>query len=142
MPQTRYNPGGKTPKRINKNGISRTTLRDLTIQEQDIRSAQMRKERPAGPFSKRWDRASGYKGFSITDIDFSTIFKDNALAIVFNVGDYKAVIEIEDVLYWVQMVAEEKPTREGNASVTAQVVAQAFGYALDGMRIKVDCRLC
>ena len=37
------------------------------------------------------------------------------------------------------MVAEERPVREGNANVTAQVVAQAFGYALDGMSIKVDC---
>ena len=58
---------------------------------------------------------------------------------IFNVGDYKAVVELEDILYWVQMVAEERPVREGNANVTAQVVAQAFGYALDGMSIKVDC---
>ena len=143
MPQTRINPGGRTPREVNHNryerGVSRTTLRDLTIREQDIRSKEMRTRNPNGPFSKRWDRASGYKGFSISDIDFSTIFKDNSLAVVFNVGDYKAVVELEDILYWIQLVAEERETRDGNANVTAQVVAQAFSNALDGMYIKVDC---
>lgn len=144
---TRYNPGGRTPREVNHNryekGVSRTTLRDLTIKEQDIRSKEMRDKYPNGPFSKRWDRAAGYKGFSISNLDFSRLYdKENALAIVFNVGDYKAVVELEDILYWVQMVAEERPVRDGNANVTAQVVAQAFNYALDSMSVKVDCRLC
>ena len=144
MPQTRYNPGNRVPRKVNYNkfekGISRETLKGITIDEQDIRSAEMRKNNPNGPFSKRWDRASGYKGFSVINIDYARLFdKDNALAIVFSVGDYKAVVELIDVLYWIQIVAGERQTMYDNAKVTAQVVAQAFTYALDGMSIKVDC---
>lgn len=86
----------------------------------------------------RYNKASGYKGFSITDIDTSNILRDNTLVITCKVGDYHDTVELEDILYWIQVVAENTNSYTKN-QVNTKVVTQAIMNSIDGMDIKVDC---
>ena len=86
----------------------------------------------------RYNKASGYKGFSITDIDTSNILRDNTLVVTCKVGDYHDTVELEDILYWIQVVAENTNSYTKN-QVNTKVVTQAIMNSIDGMDIKVDC---
>ena len=52
---------------------SRNQLISITKSETDLRSKKSREANPNGPHSNRFERAKGYKGFSISDIDTSKV---------------------------------------------------------------------
>lgn len=83
----------------------------------------------------RYNKAAGYKGFSVVDINTSNILRDNTLLITCRVGDYHDVVELQDILYWVQIVAEQNQYNQ----VNTKGVTQAIMNSIDGMDIKVDC---
>ena len=83
----------------------------------------------------RYNKAPGYKGFSITNIDTTNILRDNTLVVTCQVGKYHDSVQLEDILYWVQITSEKNQ----NNQVNTKSVAQALSNAIDGMDIKVDC---
>lgn len=86
----------------------------------------------------RYNRAAGYKGFGISNIDTSNILSNNSVVITCHVGQYDDVVELEDILYWIQIVAENTKSYTKN-QVNTKVVTQAIMNSIDGMDIKVDC---
>ena len=83
----------------------------------------------------RYDRAQNYKGFSIIDLDTTNILRNNSIAVTCRVGDYHDSIEIEDILYWIQVEAEKNK----NNQINMDGVRTAILNAVDGKDIKVDC---
>lgn len=83
----------------------------------------------------RYNKAASYKGFNIVNIYTDNLFKDNTLTIVLRVGKYNDVIQLEDVLYWIQIVAENKQGRQ----INTKGITEALMNAIDGMDIKIDC---
>lgn len=83
----------------------------------------------------RYNKAQAYKGFSIVNIDTTDILYHNALVITCKVGDYNDTVELEDILYWIEMSAEYN---QGN-QINTKGVTQAIMNSIDGMDIKVDC---
>lgn len=120
------------------NEASRNELLAITRQELDLRSKKSREANPAGPYSNRLERSAGYKGFSISDIDTSNILNHNTLVIHLQVGDYDDVVALEDILYWVQISAENTNSYTKN-QINTKVVTQAMMNSIDGMDIKLDC---
>lgn len=86
----------------------------------------------------RYNKAAGYKGFSIYNIDTSNILNNNSLVVTCRVGKYNTVVELEDILYWIQIVAENTKSYTPN-QVNTKVVTQAIMNSIDGLNIKVDC---
>ena len=84
----------------------------------------------------RYNKAAGYRGFGIVDIDTTSLLTTNSLRVTCRVGDYYDTVEMEDVLYWIQMHAEQSSTKW---QVNTKVVTKALMDAIDGMDIKVDC---
>lgn len=117
---------------------SRNELLAITRKELDLRSKKSRETNPNGPYSNRLEKSAGYKGFSISDIDTSTILTNNSLVIHLQVGDYDDVVELEDILYWVQISAENTNSYTKN-QINTKVVTQAMMNSIDGMDIKLDC---
>lgn len=120
------------------NEASRNELLAITRKELDLRSKKSREANPAGPFSNRLERSAGYKGFSISDIDTSNVLTNNSLVVHLQVGDYDDVVELEDILYWVQISAENTNSYTPN-QINTKVVTQAMMNSIDGMDIKLDC---
>lgn len=85
----------------------------------------------------RYNKAAEYKGFSIVNIDTSSILTDNSVVITCRVGKYNDTLQLEDILYWIQMYAENKSSTK--YQVNTKVVTGAIMDAVDGMDIKVDC---
>lgn len=83
----------------------------------------------------RYNRASGYKGFSVQNIDTTNLLKSNTLVVVCRVGDHNTVVELEDVLYWIEMSAEYNNQNQ----INTKGITQALMNSIDGMDIKVDC---
>lgn len=83
----------------------------------------------------RYDRASGYKGFSIADIDTTSVFTTNSLRVTCRVGNYWDTVEMEDILYWIQLEAEKNPKYQ----INTKGITAAIMNSIDGMDIKVDC---
>lgn len=83
----------------------------------------------------RYNKAASYKGFNIVNIYTDNLFKDNTLTIVLRVGKYNDVVQLEDVLYWIQIVAENKQGRQ----INTKGITEALMNAIDGMDIKIDC---
>lgn len=83
----------------------------------------------------RYNKAAGYKGFSIVDIDTTSVFTTNSLRVTCRVGDYFDTVEMENILYWIQMEAEKNE----NYQINTKGVTQAIMNSIDGMDIKVDC---
>ena len=83
----------------------------------------------------RYNKAASYKGFNIVNIYTDNLFKDNTLTIVLRVGKYYDVVQLEDVLYWIQIVAENKQGRQ----INTKGITEALMNAIDGMDIKIDC---
>ena len=83
----------------------------------------------------RYKKSAQYKGFSLVDIDINNLLRDNTIVLVCRVGDYLDYIQLEDVLYWIQIVAEKSVNRQ----INNKVVTEALMNAIDGMDIKVDC---
>lgn len=83
----------------------------------------------------RYNKAPGYKGFSIVDIDTTSVFTTNSLRVTCRVGDYWDTVEMENILYWIQVEAEKNPNHQINTKgITAAII-----NSIDGMDIKVDC---
>ena len=83
----------------------------------------------------RYKKSAQYKGFSLVDIDINSLLRNNTIVLVCRVGDYLDYIQLEDVLYWIQIVAEKSTNRQ----INNKVVTEALMNAIDGMDIKVDC---
>lgn len=83
----------------------------------------------------RYNKAPGYKGFSIVDIDTTSIFTTNSLRVTCRVGDYWDTVEMENILYWIQVEAEKNP----NHQINTKGITAAIMNSIDGMDIKVDC---
>ena len=83
----------------------------------------------------RYNKSAGYKGFSIVDIDTTSVLTTDSLRVTCRVGDYWDTVELEDILYWVQFYAEQNP----NNQINTKVVTKAIMDAIDAMTIKVDC---
>ena len=83
----------------------------------------------------RYNKSAGYKGFSIVDIDTTSVLSTDSLRVTCRVGDYFDTVEVEDILYWVQFYAEQNETNQ----INSKVVTQAIMDAIDAMTIKVDC---
>ena len=83
----------------------------------------------------RYKKSAQYKGFSLVDIDINSLLRNNTIVLVCRVGDYLDYIQLEDVLYWIQIVAEKNVNRQ----INNKVVTEALMNAIDGMDIKVDC---
>lgn len=83
----------------------------------------------------RYNKAAGYKGFSIIDIDTTSVLTTDSLRVTCRVGDYYDTVEVEDILYWVQFYAEQNE----NNQINTKVVTKAIMDAIDAMNIKVDC---
>lgn len=118
---------------------SRNDLLAITKKEHDLRSKARQEADPNNPnVSNRYIRSSGYKGFGIDNVDTTNLLRGNTLVITLNVGDYIDTVELEDVLYWIQIVAEDRnnPTPR---QVNSKVVTQALNNAIDGMNVNVDC---
>ena len=118
--------------------VSRNTLLGLTKSEPDLRVKYRREEDPNGPHSNREQRSAGYKGFSVKNVDMSNVLYNNSLLIQLGVGDYDDIVELEDILYWLQISAENTNSYTKN-QINTKVVTQALMNSIDGMDIKLDC---
>lgn len=83
----------------------------------------------------RYNKAPGYKGFSIVDIDTTSVFTTNSLRVTCRVGDYWDTVEMENILYWIQVEAEKNQ----NYQINTKGITAAIINSIDGMDIKVDC---
>lgn len=83
----------------------------------------------------RYNKAAGYRGFSIIDIDTTSIFTTNCLRVTCKVGDYWDTVEMQNILYWIQAEAEKNK----NYQINTKGVTAAIMNSIDGMDIKVDC---
>lgn len=88
-----------------------------------------------GETISRYNRAAGYKGFSITNIDTTNILRNNSIVVTCRVGNYADSIELSDILFWVQICAEENKDNQ----VNFKNVTKALMNSIDGLDIKVDC---
>ena len=83
----------------------------------------------------RYEKSSGYKGFNLVDVDTTSVFTRDVLRVTCRVGNYWDTIELDNILYWVQLEAEKNPTYQ----INTKGVTAAIMNAADGMDIKVDC---
>lgn len=83
----------------------------------------------------RYNKAAGYKGFSIVDIDTSMLLRDDTLTVTCRVGDYYDTVQLMDILIWIQMEAERNETNQ----VNTKNITQALMEAIDALEIKVNC---
>lgn len=83
----------------------------------------------------RYDRSTAYKGFSIADIDTTSVFTTNSLRVTCRVGNYWDTVEMEDILYWIQLEAEKNK----DFQINTKGITAAIMNSIDGMDIKVDC---
>lgn len=88
-----------------------------------------------GETISRYKRAEGYKGFNIISINTDNLLRDNTLIITCRVGKYDDTILLEDVLYWIQICAEEQKDNQ----INTKAITKALMNSIDGMDIKVDC---
>lgn len=118
--------------------VSRNTLLGITKSEPDLRVKARREQDPNGPHSNREQRSSGYKGFSVKNIDTTNVLSGNSLVVQLGVGNYNDIVELEDILYWVQISAENTNSYTKN-QINTKVVTQALMNSIDGMDINLDC---
>lgn len=83
----------------------------------------------------RYNKAAGYKGFSIVDIDTTMLLRDDTITVTCRVGNYYDTIQLMDVLIWIQMESE----RNQNNQVNTKAITQALMEAIDALEIKVNC---
>lgn len=83
----------------------------------------------------RYKKAAGYKGFSVVDIDTTSVFTRNCFRVTCRVGDYWDTIEMENILFWIQVEAEKNKDYQ----INAHGVRDAILNAADGVDIRVDC---
>lgn len=83
----------------------------------------------------RYNKSVQYKGFSIVDIDTTSIFKTDTIAVTCKVGDYYDTVELQDILIWIQMEAE----RNENNQVNTKAITQAIMESIDALEIKINC---
>lgn len=83
----------------------------------------------------RYEKSAGYKGFSIVDIDTTSVLTTNCLRVTCRVGDYWDTVEMQNILYWVELEAEKNKNNQVNTKGTTAAIMNS----IDGMDIKVDC---
>ena len=83
----------------------------------------------------RYNKSAGYKGFHIVDIDTTSVFTTNCLRVTCKVGKYWDTVELQNILFWVQIEAEKNDNRQ----INTKGVTKALMNSIDGMDIKVDC---
>ena len=83
----------------------------------------------------RYNKSQGYKGFTIADIDTTSILTTNCFRVTCRVGDYWDTVEMQNILYWIQIEAEKNEDRQ----INSKGITTAVMNAIDGMDIKVDC---
>lgn len=83
----------------------------------------------------RYNKSVGYKGFSIVDIDTTSVFTTNCFRVTCGVGKYYDTVEMENILYWVQIEAEKDKSRQ----INSKGVTAAIMNSIDGMDIRIDC---
>lgn len=83
----------------------------------------------------RYNKAAGYKGFSLVDIDTNSIMVYDSIVVTNRVGNYYDTIELEDILYWVGLYVEESKDKK----MGIKIAEKALLGAADGMDIKIDC---
>lgn len=83
----------------------------------------------------RYNKAAGYKGFSLVDIDTNSIMVHDSIVVTNRVGNYYDTIELEDILYWVGLYVEESKDKK----MGIKIAEKALLGAADGMDIKIDC---
>lgn len=83
----------------------------------------------------RYKRSDEYMGFEIVDIDTTSLLTTGALRVTCKVGKYWDTVEMENVLWWIQLEANKSRDNQ----VNNHVVRDAILNAIDGMDIKVDC---
>lgn len=83
----------------------------------------------------RYNKAAGYKGFSIVDIDTTMLLRDDTITVTCRVGNYYDTIQLMDVLIWIQMESE----RNENNQVNTKAITAALMEAIDALEIKVNC---
>lgn len=83
----------------------------------------------------RYRKSAQYKGFSIVDIDTTSIFRTDTITITCKVGDYYDTVEMNDILIWIQMEAERNP----NNQVNTKAITQAIMESIDALEIKINC---
>lgn len=118
--------------------IRKDTIKDLFTESRHKVEEVSRNEllvKAKGETITRYNKAAGYKGFYIENIDTTNLFRDNTLLVTCRVGKYDDTIQLEDVLYWIQIVAEMNKDRQ----INTKGVTQALMNSIDGMDIKVDC---
>ena len=118
--------------------VSRNTLLGITKSEPDLRVKARREQDPNGPHSNREQRSAGYKGFSVKNIDTTNVLSGNSLVVQLGVGNYDDIVELEDILYWIQISAEQTNSQVKN-QINSKVVTQALMNSIDGMDINLDC---
>ena len=83
----------------------------------------------------RYNKSPAYKGFSIEDIDTTSILTTNCLRVTCKVGDYWDTVEMQNILYWIQIEADKNKDHQ----INTKGITTAIMNAIDGMDIKVDC---
>lgn len=83
----------------------------------------------------RYNKSVQYKGFSIVDIDTTSIFKTDTITVTCKVGDYYDTVEMQDILIWIQMEAE----RNENNQINTKAITQALMESIDALEIKINC---
>ena len=83
----------------------------------------------------RYRKSAQYKGFSIVDIDTTSIFRTDTITVTCKVGDYYDTVEMNDILIWIQMEAERNP----NNQVNTKAITQAIMESIDALEIKINC---
>lgn len=83
----------------------------------------------------RYNRAVAYKGFSVQNIDTTNLLRKNTLLVICRVGEHNTVVELQDVLYWIEMSAEYNQDNQ----INTKAITEAIMNSIDGMAIKVDC---
>ena len=87
----------------------------------------------------RYNKAAGYKGFSIVDIDTTSMLTTNSLRVTCRVGDYYDTVEMQNILFWIQMEAEKDSSYHKKYQLTTKGITAAIQQAIDGLDLKVDC---
>ena len=118
---------GKIQITENKNTVNKNKLEEVSRNELLVKAK--------GETITRYNKAAGYKGFSIVNIDTSDLLHGNTLTITCRVGKYNDVLQLEDVLYWIQIVAENKQQNQ----INTKGITEALSDSIDGMDIKVNC---
>lgn len=114
--------------------INSTTLKENKTKKEEASRNELLVKAKSQTIT-RYKKSAGYKGFSIVDIDTTSVFTTNSLRVTCRVGDYWDTVEMQNILYWIQLEAE----KNSDYQINTKGVTAAIMNSIDGMDIKVDC---